>query len=335
MPKEYYSAEEVARKLASAGYVISKRKVNYYAFEKKLFQPEGSGKKVFSAADIDKIQGILYLREHSKLNLDKIKIVIDDKYFSLEEIKRRYSRPEASFQSYVTQNLEEVYSLSVYDRHLILDMNGLKVLLGSGVSTSFGSKPLVLLAQKRLLASNFIGTDAATISKYIGTRVDCVIGGDILKDLYFNIDLNKEEASFSATPQDQRGEVLPVTLVLNVPVVEIDLIGRPVRLFLDTGAKVSYLHSKLFKNYPEANLESDYYPGLEPFDVQTYKVPIKIAAINISVNFGHLPELLEVALLMAGCSGILGHDLFRYFNPVSFNLPGRLINLEKRAIPLA
>lgn len=335
MDAQYYTAEEVAGKLISAGFRITKRKVNYYAFEKKMFQPRGVGKKVFSPADIDKIQGIIYLREHSKLNLEEIKMIINEDKFALEEIKRRYGRPEAGFFSFATQTLEEKYRLSVYDRHLILHVNNLQVLIGTGVSTSFGSMPLVLLTQEHRLAPDFIGADVAAVSEYIGTKIDCVLGGDILKDLHFTIDLVKEEACFSTMPQDQKGEPLPVSLALNVPVVEIELRGSPLKLFLDTGAKVSYLHHKHLNNYPRSGSERDYYPGLEPFTTQTYTVPVKLAGANIAVNFGQLPAQLEMALLMAGCAGILGYDLFRYFNPAGFNLPGLLINLEKRALPLA
>jgi len=335
MTQEFYTAEEVANMLASAGFKITRRKVNYYAFEKKMFQPAGSGKKVFSPADIDKIQGIIYLRDQSKLTLEQIKAVINEEDFSLEEIKRRYGKPEARFQSYARQSLKQTFNFIVYDRHLILDLDSQKVLLSSGVSTSFGDKPLTLLGQKHQLVPTFIGASAENVSKYIGTKIDAVLGGDILKNLYLEIDLDKEIANFSTTIQDNTGEPLSATLALNVPVITIELRGNPVRLFLDTGAKVSYLHREMLGNYPLANQEDDFYPGLGPFEVQTYAVPIKLSGANISVNFGSLPEQLEVALLMAGCDGILGHDLFRYFNPVSFNLPGLLINLQKRSIPLA
>jgi len=336
MTQEFYTAEEVANMLASAGFKITRRKVNYYAFEKKMFQPAGSGKKVFSPADIDKIQGIIYLRDQSKLTLEQIKAVINEEDFSLEEIKRRYGKPEARFQSYARQSLKQTFNFTVYDRHLILDLDSQKVLLSSGVSTSFGDKPLTLLGQKHQLVPTFIGASAENVSKYIGTKIDVVLGGDILKNLYLEIDLDKEIANFSTTIQDHTGEPLSTTLALNVPVITIELRGNPIRVFLDTGAKVSYLRSEILGNYyPSAKQETDFYPGLGPFDVKTYAVPIKLAGTNITVNFGSLPEQLEVALLMAGCDGILGHDLFRYFNPVSFNLPGFLINLQKRAIPLA
>ncbi len=335
MTQEYYTAEEVANMLASAGFKITRRKVNYYAFEKKMFQPDGSGKKVFSPADVDKIQGIIYLRDHSKLTLDQIKTVINDENFSLEEVKRRYGKPEARFQSYARQSLKQTFNFIVYDRHLIFDLDSSKVLLSSGVSTSFGDKPLTLLGQKHQLFPTFIGASAENVSKYIGTKIDAVLGGDILKNLYLEINLDREIATFATTIQDHAGEPLSATLALNVPVITIEFRGNPVRLFLDTGAKVSYLRREMLENYPAANQEADFYPGLGSFEVQTYAVPIKLAGSNITVNFGGLPVQLEVALLMAGCDGILGHDLFRYFNPVSFNLPGLLINLQKRSIPLA
>ncbi len=168
----------------------------------------------------------------------------------------------------------------------------------------------------------------------VGTAFDVMLSGDILKKLHVTLDVDVRKATFSGWPQDHLGLPLKAEMVLDIPVIEITLAEKPLRLFFDTGARVSFLRSDLIENYPFVAKEKDFYPGIGEFDVDTYEVPIKLAGVNIAVNFGNLPKPLEMALLMAGCDGILGYDFFRYFNPVYFNLPGRLLSITKRIVPI-
>ncbi len=81
-----YTAEEAAQVLQAEGdSEISKRTVNYYAFEKGMFEVSETGKRCFTEADLDKIRAIRLLREHTSLTLEQIKTVIRDR--SLDEIR--------------------------------------------------------------------------------------------------------------------------------------------------------------------------------------------------------------------------------------------------------
>lgn len=328
-----YTAEEVSNILKSAGFDITKRTVNYYAFEKKMFEIKRVGKKIFTNLEVDKILAILLLRERSDMNLDEIKKVINS--YDLEEIKRKYPKNRSQFRSFVTQDIKETYPLGLYDNHIILLVEDKKVLLGTGGSKSIGQAPLRLLTTEYRLDKEFMGITCEEISQFLGTEIDVMLGGDILKDLHLVVDINASQAIFSPVPFDYKGSLLPVDLVLNIPILEIEWEGKKLRVFLDTGAKVSYLRKKFTDNYPRVGKGKDFYPGLGTFEVDMVEIPVKVGDSFISLKFGNLPEALEVALLMAGCDGIIGFDLFRYFYSLYFNLPGRMIYYKKRAVPLA
>lgn len=85
MRENEYTAEEVAKILQEKGDCnISRRTVNYYAFEKYMFELQKTGKKCFTEAEIDKISAIRLLQNYTTYTLEQIKGIINSK--SLHEI---------------------------------------------------------------------------------------------------------------------------------------------------------------------------------------------------------------------------------------------------------
>lgn len=327
-----YTAEEVARMLKSVGFKISKRVVNYLAFEKNMFELKVSGKKCFTDDEVDKIQAILLLQSRTELSMEEIKHLINTQ--SLEEIKRKY-RHEPQYKSFVTGKIKQTIDLMIHDNHIILLLENKKVLLDTGATQSIGHHPFIFLGEKQDLKQTFMGVGIDEISELLKLEIDVVLGGDILKDCYFIIDLVEEKATFSKAPLDFIGQVLPVEVVMNIPVAEIEIEGQKRRVFIDTSAKISYFKEELVHRYPVfAKEQHDFYPGIGTFMTDVYEVPGKLGESHISLRFGILPESLEKVLMFAGCEGIMGFDLFRHYGAAYFNLGGKLIILEKRASPL-
>lgn len=99
MKANHYSAEDVANILRAEGFSdINKRTVNYYAFDKKMFDVQRTGKKCFTDRELDKIRAIRLLREYTNLTLDQIKQIINT--HSLEEIKQFCINRVASIGEY-------------------------------------------------------------------------------------------------------------------------------------------------------------------------------------------------------------------------------------------
>lgn len=94
-----YSAEEVAKILQAEGdNDISKRTINYYAFDKRLFEVSGSGKKIFTDADIDKIRAIRMLKNCTTYTLEQIKQIINK--HSLEEVSEMCAKRVSDISAY-------------------------------------------------------------------------------------------------------------------------------------------------------------------------------------------------------------------------------------------
>jgi len=112
-----FTAEEVAEKLREEGDKgITKRTVNYYAFDKNMFEISLRGKKIFTEKEIDKIRAVRMLKEYTSCNLTEIKKIINLK--DLEEIKEMcLKRAEEMRHSLQLAELSEKNSLLKQRRH--------------------------------------------------------------------------------------------------------------------------------------------------------------------------------------------------------------------------
>lgn len=105
-----YSAKEVSDIISSSKeFEISARTVNYYVFDKKLFNIDVTGKKAFTDKEIDKIRGILILKKYTNFTLDQIKEIINR--FTILEIEKKFEKVN------VYENIQNLYmnSVSSYD----------------------------------------------------------------------------------------------------------------------------------------------------------------------------------------------------------------------------
>lgn len=87
MSEKTYTAKEVAEILQKEGHSdISKRTVNYYAFDKTMFDIKQTGKNCFAETEINKIRAIKLLQKHTNMTLNQIKTIVNT--HSLDEIKQ-------------------------------------------------------------------------------------------------------------------------------------------------------------------------------------------------------------------------------------------------------
>jgi len=105
-----YTAKEVAKKLRDEGYLdVTSRMVNYYAFEKKMFDVSLTGKKCFTEKEIEKIKGIKRLQKTTNFTLEQIKEIINK--YNFKDIMVRIS-------PIVYQNVEDFYQSPGYIQSL-------------------------------------------------------------------------------------------------------------------------------------------------------------------------------------------------------------------------
>lgn len=218
------------------------------------------------------------------------------------------------------------YSFDIFDNHIIAIIDGKRVLLDTGAPTSIGDgSSFSLLGRNLNFSQIFMGFSIDQLNELLGTKINILLGVDVLRTLNFFVDWDRKTLLFSSIPFEHEGTFIPLEFFMNIPIVVLQINGTTFRAFLDTGAKLSYLKPDLTSNYKLLGQTSDFYPGVGRFDTNIYEVPVMLGPHTFTVIAGHLPELLQMTLMMANTQGILGNDIFKYFN-VYFNLQvGQLI----------
>jgi hypothetical protein len=72
---------------------------------------------------------------------------------------------------------------------------------------------------------------------------------------------------------------------MGIPIIEAVIGNDRVRMFFDTGAKLSYLDPLRTSIYSPSGTENYFYPGLGEFSTHTYDIPILLAADTIAITF--------------------------------------------------
>jgi hypothetical protein len=124
------------------------------------------------------------------------------------------------------------------------------------------------------------------------------------------------------------GQVLELDDVMGIPIIEVMVGEDKVRVFFDTGAKLSYLDPGRTNAFESVGTEKDFYPGAGDFSTNVYDIPIILATETVILRVGNLPELLQMTLMMADTGGILGTAIL-HTHKVTFAPRRRTLTLER------
>jgi Ca-activated chloride channel homolog len=245
--------------------------------------------------------------------------------------ERNHSRRRSGGSQSRERGLQMEFPLMMADGHLIVEVDGLRLLVDSGVPTSIGMYEISICGQPYQVDGSFMGVSIHSLRQFIDTPLDGVIGMDILKDWFVELNVKKNLMRISGDPLLQRhgSTMKPLNYIMGVPVINIQLAGQNRSMFFDTGAKLSYIHESLsIRNASEGRVE-DFYPGLGRFVTDTYKM---VAELNqseqLTCHFGILPEVLQDTLMVMGVQGIVGCSVLEtYSTTISF--PDSKICFEK------
>ncbi len=209
----------------------------------------------------------------------------------------------------------EIESPRDYNNYLVINLNGYNVLIDSGSPDSFGDiHEITLLNRKYYIKKNLRSTlGISELVPYIG-NIDALLGGDILNQLHYEINLSKGIFAVSDEPiiPDDAFE-LPVTYFSNIPVIQFNVGGNNVRAFFDTGAPVSYVSPDIASGYEPVDRAEDFYPLYGIFTTDIYEIPVEINGTKDIYRFGILPNRVRSALKVFGVNNILGHDYLRKY----------------------
>jgi len=201
------------------------------------------------------------------------------------------------------------------DGHIIVTSeDGTICLIDTGSPCSVGNAEIVMFAGGRHpLKPDFLGKAVDELPGPIGVRIDVLMGADILNRYDMLIDPVRQVLVFSDEELDLEGEALPIGQAMGVPIVTADAAGRRMKMFFDTGAKVSYVDEKTANEYPQVGTAQDYYVTVGPFQTAIHRIPMLLGRLTIDLECGTLPQSLQLSLAAAGAAGILGNAILERF----------------------
>jgi len=219
------------------------------------------------------------------------------------------------------------YPVRLVNGVLIAKIDGLHVVVDTGSPISAGEPTeWFFLDQVHQLSQDAMGVTPDYLGQNIGTHVDILLGMDIMKKFYVTVDLNANRISFSKvspiggmSDRHFNYERVPLTELMGTPICHCNIAGQEVEVFVDTGARLTYVDRKLAQNTTPIGREKDFFYSVGEFETLIYKLPVKIGGIDLVLRCGEMPRAMEKTVLVTGKRGILGTEIFdRYTGCFAF-----------------
>jgi hypothetical protein len=210
------------------------------------------------------------------------------------------------------------YPLHLIHNHLFLETEGRRYLIGTGSPKSFAGTPsLTVDGRTFATAPSYMQLTTSSLSQQVGVECHGLLGADILNQFDHLIDLPQGRITISSEENQMQGVGSPLSFLQGIPIVSVRIQNEPYRMFLDTGAQVSYFQSPLLDRYPSAGVVSDFFPGYGPFETHSHIVPANFAGVDFELLFGKLPITLAASLMVAKSQGVIGNAIFHQ-RPVGY-----------------
>lgn len=203
-----------------------------------------------------------------------------------------------------------MFELKSLQKHLFLSLENQLWLFDTGAPQSFGEgEKLAILGKEFPIASSFMGLDAIKVSEHAGVEMQGLLGADIINHFDYRIDVLNESVEISEDSIEMGQSPLQINEFMGIPILAAEIGGAEYSMFFDSGAQYSYFQEDELSSFPPLGKVADFYPGVGPFETDTFSVPITIGSVDISTQCGKLPDLLAMTLSMADTSGIIGNEL--------------------------
>lgn len=208
------------------------------------------------------------------------------------------------------------YQINLFDGHLIIEADGLKVLVDTGSPVTIGNDTsFIFMGQQHQCTKSILGNGVAELSELMGYNIDILMGLDILQQYYILINYQGKEITFST-------EELPLDSEFSTPIIRggmgevcinISVKGEIAKVALDTGAKISYIDPSYVRGEQATETRDDFHPSIGAFRTPIYCMDASISGQEFPVQFGTLPKLMAMSLSLIGIYGAIGFDLFNAF----------------------
>lgn len=203
--------------------------------------------------------------------------------------------------------MEYYYDYEIIDGHLILLVDDMRYIIDTGAPVSVSeSQTITIAGQAKTVAQDYMGYTPALLSEYIGTRINGIVGVDVLNNNDMLIYPSNSKIIISPNTLELDGEVIELTDFMGIPAISATLSNTTYKFIFDTGAKLSYMNPELINNLQRRGEVEDFYLGFGTFNTETYLATLTIGTQNIDLIVGVLPEALLNMLRLTNTSGIIG-----------------------------
>lgn len=203
------------------------------------------------------------------------------------------------------------FQLDIVDRHAIITEGQNVILIDTGSPFTINqTSEFYFLEKAHRVKTLFSGASATNINILENYVITTLLGTDILSKYNIEFNYRENEVTFfdpeeTFTPE---GDRLTITSTSAIPVITAIVDGKQTNLFIDCGAKFSYIRKEFTLNKKSVQSEEDFYPGLGKFNINLYELPVLIDGNPIDTLFGVLPDRLSS--LLSVNHGLIGSDLF-------------------------
>ena len=231
----------------------------------------------------------------------------------LREVDRkRYHRQSYDNKQSRLSTLD--YPLRLVNGYPIALIDGKYVLIDTGSPVTIGDEPeWFFLNELRHPSQDLAGVNAAFLSREVGTRVDILMGTDIMQASYVTLDLQAGLVHFSQRLLHGGGMRVPFKSLMGTPICTLEVAGRLQKMIIDTGAALTYVDKALAAGAVQTGTRQDFYPTIGRFETPVYELPVTIGGEQLTIRCGVLPPLLQQGIRLTGADGILGTQLYEHF----------------------
>jgi hypothetical protein len=209
------------------------------------------------------------------------------------------------------------FQITLFKGHPIINDGENIILIDTGApSTIHASSVITFCSENYNCSTNYMGLTVSKISEMLGTEITTLLGADILSDYKILFDYKNEIIEFNKEAIALDGNEIGISNFMGIPIIELLIDNQKLKLFLDTGAKLSYLSGSITSNYESIGTDEDFYPGVGKFETECFDISTSFGDNNFNVKYGNLPTLLQMTLMLGGTDGIIGFDFFNNFKVV-------------------
>ena len=265
------------------------------------------------------LQHQAHVSDSTTLKYERIASEMSTGYDALERKRRHFN----AYQSKRGWQSIRDYRLNFGTGLPLAEIEDRVVLINTGSPTSIADEPMwSLLDEVYTFKPEYRGLTCQQLSKALGTRVDVMLGMDILGELHVRMNANMGVIQFSRQPFRSSGVSLAINDINGLPAAQLTLGGEDVNLRLVSAIKLNYLADKIVIGLNQVGEAKDTFPGSAAFTTPIYKLPLPLGRHGLTLNCGVVPENLQAELALKPGEGVLGADLLQSV-PVTLAFPTR------------